>query len=68
MSVKFNNQGFTIEVFAGHDPVENWLETQHDLLSILQSEDQNMLSKHTHSLELLRSLLPDIELAKKMTK
>ncbi|MCX7099940.1 MAG: hypothetical protein NTX38_00200, partial [Methylobacter sp.] len=68
MSVSFKNHGFTIDVATGGNPIESWLETQHDLLTVLQSEDENTLSKHSHTLELLRNLLPDIETAQKMIK
>ena len=68
MSVSFKNHGFTIDVATGSNPVDCWLETQHDLLTVLQSEDENTLSKHSQTLELLRNLLPDIETARKMIK
>ena len=66
MPVKFNQTSFVVEVDAGLDPASNWLDTQHDLLSLLQSEDANSRASHFHALELLRNMLPDAATAKKM--
>lgn len=66
MAVKFNESSFTIVVETVRCPIENWLETQEELIDMLQSEDDQMHTKHYHYLELLKSMQPDIETAKKM--
>jgi len=62
----FSQTSFVVEVDAGLDPAETWLDTQHDLLSLLQSEDANLRTSHFQTLELLRNMLPDAATAKKM--
>ena len=66
MSVKFNADGFTVEVKTCHSPVEDWLETQNELLGVLQSESEEMHANRFHYIELLRNMMPDLETAKKM--
>jgi len=66
MPVRFLQTSFVIEVDARLDPASNWLDTQHDLLSLLQSEDVNSRTSHFQTLELLRNMLPDAAQAKKM--
>ncbi len=66
--VKFHPDKFVIEVATAVDPVESWLETQNEMLDVLQSEDIELMSKRPHYLALLRNMLPDLDTAKKMTK
>ena len=66
MSVKFNEEGFTIEVQGFGNPIESWLETQNELLDALQMEGEAMLSHRYYFIELLRSMQPDEETAKRM--
>jgi len=68
MPVKFNQTSFVVEVDAGLDPASSWLDTQHDLLSLLQSEDANKHASHFHAIELLRNMLPDADTARKMSE
>jgi hypothetical protein len=56
-----------IEVETASSPVEYWLETQDELLDALQSEAPELHTNRFHYIELLRSMLPDLETAKKMT-
>ena len=65
MSVKFNQSSFTVEVQTGSNPIESWMETQNELFDSLQSESQ-VKSERCHYIELLRSMMPDEETAKKM--
>jgi len=66
MSVKFNTDGFTVEVKTNASPIESWLETQDELVELLQSESDEMRANHFHYLQLLRNMMPDLETAKKM--
>lgn len=66
MSVKFNADGFTVEVKTNANSVENWLKTQDELVDMLQSENDEMHAIRFHYLELLRNMMPDLETAKKM--
>ena len=66
MSVKFNEDGFTIEVQGFGNPIESWLETQNELLDALQMEGEAMLSHRYYFIELLRSMQPDEETASRM--
>jgi len=68
MAVIFHPDKFVIEVQTGHNPIEDWLDTQNEMLELLKSEDESMAGKRCQCLELLRNMLPDLETAKKMTK
>lgn len=66
MPVTFKKEGFTIEVKTGVDPIKDWIETHDELLDALQSEEEEMHIIRPHYLELLRSMMPDPDTAKKM--
>ena len=66
MGVTFNQVGFTIDVETTTDPIDAWLETQSQLIDVLQSEDMNMRSERFRYLELLRSMQPNLEVARRM--
>lgn len=66
MAVTFNEKSFTIEVETGISPIEYWLETQGQLIDMLQSENEEMRPNRYHYLELLRSMQPSIEQAERM--
>jgi len=66
MSVKFNADGFTVEVKTNTSPIESWLETQDELVGLLQSENDEIHVNRAHYLNLLRCMMPDLETAKKM--
>ena len=66
MSVKFNADGFTVEVKTHESPIESWLETQDELVELLQSENDEVRANHFRYLQLLRNMMPDLETAKKM--
>ena len=65
--VTFNKDSFTVTVETGTDPVEYWLATHQELVDALKCEDEQMIAKRFHYLELLSQLMPDWETAKKMT-
>ena len=64
--VTFSSTGFTIEIETKGDPIENWLATHQELVDALQCEDELMMAKRFHYLELLSQLVPDWETAKRM--
>ena len=66
MTVSFKPKSFTVEVKTNANPVESWLETQDELVDLLQSEPDEMHANRFHYLELLRNMMPDVETAKKM--
>lgn len=65
--VRFTEKGFTIEVET-NSAVSEWLETHDGLINLLQCQDSDQLSTNFHVLELIRSMMPDYETARKMTK
>lgn len=68
MAVTFNKTSFTIEVETGHNPIELWLDTQEQLIDALQAENIEMHGNRYAYLELLRSMQPDFDTAKKMVQ
>ena len=64
--VKFADDGFTIEVKTGFCPVDSWLEMQHELLDLLQSQHPDMLATRRLTIDLIRDMMPDYATAKKM--
>jgi hypothetical protein len=68
--VKFNNKSFTIQVETGGNPIEDWLKTHEELVDMFQCQNMDLCNGNMHYnvLELLRSMMPDLETAKKMTK
>ena len=66
MAVKFTEKSFTIEVVTEYRPVEVWLETCEEMIDVLQCQDDDMISRRFHFLEVLRAMLPDLETAEKM--
>jgi len=69
MAVKFEKEGYTISIQTNSNPVEDWMNTYDDLLSLLASVDQNMASpnKYYHAIVLIRSMMPDFDTTIKMT-
>jgi len=68
--VRFEKDRFIIEVKTGINPIENWLDTIQDLLSVLRSQDPDLANGETHyfTLALLEEMLPEWEDAKKMAE
>jgi len=66
MAIKFGLNSYTVEVETAGNPVENWLNAQSDMIDLLQCESPEMQQNRFYYLELLRSLQPDLETAKKM--
>lgn len=64
--VRFNEASFTVEVKTGSNPAELWLKTIDDMIDMLQSEDEDFQTNRHNYLELIRSMMPDVETAKKM--
>ena len=68
MAIKFNEQGYSIEVKTGTNPVEDWMETHDDLLDLLASADRELAgtNNYYHVIDLLRNMMPDYDTALKM--
>ena len=68
--VRFEKDRFIIEVKTGINPIENWLDTIQDLLSVLRSQDPYLANGETRyfTLALLEEMLPEWEDAKKMAE
>ena len=68
MAIKFNEQGYSIEVKTGTNPVEDWMETHDDLLDLLASADRELAgtNNYYHVIDHLRNMMPDYETALKM--
>ena len=68
MAVIFQPDSYSIEIKTSVSPAEHWLETQREMLDLLQCEDERVISKRCYYIELLQNMLPDLETAEKMTK
>lgn len=66
--VTFNEKDFTIKVDTGICPVEEWLDTCHDIIDVLRDVDAELRGeqKYFHLLCLLKEMLPEWEDARKM--
>lgn len=64
--IQFTANSFTITVDCGGNPIEDWLMLHDDIVSLLQSQDSDMLNKHFAAIDLLRQMMPDVDLGKKM--
>ncbi len=65
--VKFNTDGFTVEVKGSH-PVEDWIGLHNQLADMLSSESPELQTSRYHVTNFLQEMMPDIDLAKKMTE
>jgi len=66
--VTFKEKSFVIEIFTGYDPTENWLALHKSLCELLANvNDDNITENHYAAVGLLTELMPDYDLAKKMT-
>lgn len=68
--VQFNPTSYTVTVETGMNPIEDWMELQSEILSVLAALDTkaNCMEMPYRLLSLLRDMQPDIAIAKKMTK
>lgn len=64
----FDNSGFTIRIDTVGNPVEDWLDLQQELLSVLSLLDieDNIMPTPVNTLTLLSAMLPDWQAAKRM--
>jgi hypothetical protein len=67
--VRFNEESFTIEVRTGGNPVEDWMCLHVSLCDIIRSVRSDTMADETFwaTIELLQSLQPEWEVARKMT-
>jgi hypothetical protein len=70
MAVQFTEDKFIITVTTGCNPIENWLETHDELIDLLQARpvDEGDTRCYYWTLELLRSMMPDLKTAKMMNE
>jgi hypothetical protein len=68
MAVTFQPDGYTIQVFTGCNPVENWLDTQKQLCDAITAISEVECNNDGYWLviNLLREMMPDIKTAEKM--
>ena len=66
--VRFNDNGFTVEVETGISPQDNYRGTVDDLISVLQATNSDMRGEdnYYYLLELLRAMMPSEEQIKKI--
>lgn len=64
----FDNSGFTIRIDTVGNPVEDWLDLQQELLSVLSLLDieDNIMPTPINTLNLLIAMLPDWRTACRM--
>lgn len=64
--VKFNEDGYCIEVNTAINAHEDYIETMEELIDLFQSEADDKRANRFYSLELLKAMLPNLEQAKAM--
>jgi hypothetical protein len=65
--VTMTKDSFSIEVKTGGcSPHENYVDTMHGIINVMQCQDEDMLDKNFQLLELLKEMLPTLEQAKAM--
>lgn len=64
--VKFNENGYCIEVNTAINAHEDYIETMEELIDLFQSEAEDMRRSRFFSMELLKAMLPSLEQAKAM--
>ena len=66
MSVKFREDGYTIDIHTIMNPVEDWLDLQEELLTLIAITSDDTGHNPWRAANFLRELLPDYDDAKKM--
>lgn len=68
MAVEFNDKSFSITIYTGMNPIEEWLELHNELTDVLSMLDMVSISMPTpyRVLELIKEMMPDVDTAKKM--
>lgn len=68
MAIQFNKTAFVVTVECNTNPIEDWTDTRDELIDVLQCLDADLTAgrKYSKVLELLRCMMPDMEMAKKM--
>jgi hypothetical protein len=66
--VRFNKDSYTIEVYTGCDPIEDWQELQSEITYLfgIVNQDNMRDGGFIHLAMLLDSLQPEWEVARKM--
>lgn len=66
MSVKFRDDGYSIDIHTVTNPVEDWLDLQEELLSLIIYNSEDCGHHPWKAAAFLRQLLPEFDDAKKM--
>jgi hypothetical protein len=68
MAVEFRDDSYTITIYTGCDPIEDWLNLHNELLLVLSAWDsaQMIIDTPRHVLGLLERMMPERETAIKM--
>lgn len=66
--VTFNKDSFTVNIYTGNNPVEDWLELQRELSYVFTQLRQEIMPVDGlwHLASLIEALLPDEEVARRM--
>jgi hypothetical protein len=66
--VRFEKDRYIIEVVTGCDPTENWIELQKSIQDLIRNVNRDNLSDNFfNSVDFLQELIPNWDIAKKMT-
>jgi len=66
--VHFRDNGYTIDINTGANPVEDWIELQKEILTLICVMDNGSYHLPWRATQFLIELLPDWEDAKRMVK
>jgi hypothetical protein len=66
--VRFKEESFTITVYTGGDPVEEWMHLHDDLCELLKEQNEDYGEKRWWVCNLLKELTPEWTAAKKMAE
>jgi hypothetical protein len=66
--VRFEKDRYIIEIVTGCDPIESWIELQKSIQDLIRNVNRDTLSDNFfNSVDFLQELIPDWDIAKKMT-
>lgn len=68
--IRFDKDRYTIEVYTGSDPVENWLELHKEIVCLISLINQDNMPKDglCYLSQLLEDMMPEWEVARRMTE
>jgi hypothetical protein len=66
--VEFRKDGYSIHIHTVYNPVEDWLDLQHELLTLIAISPEDVGHNPWRATRFLSELLPEWEDAKKMVQ